>query len=133
MNFKRIRKRSLDKINNKIKQRGPAASARPTVPFETVYDGLAAGVEVVVLGLDDAVVHGHGGHGELAGLAKLIETVHPCHALFHNTLHRGSDLIRIIEEKGRGFVTGTVHPYPTNMLIFPPQVHNVESHNLLEI
>ena len=99
MNFKRIRKRSLDRINRKTKQRGPAASVRPTVPFETVYDGLAAGVEIVVLGLDDAVVHVHGGHGELAGLAELIEPVHPCHALFHDTLHRGSDLIRIEKKK----------------------------------
>jgi hypothetical protein len=102
INFKRIRKRILDKINNKIKQSVPAASARPTVPFETVYDGLAAGVEVVVLGLDDAVVHVHGWHGELAGLAELIEPVDPCHALFHDTLHRGSDLIRIEKKKAEG-------------------------------
>ena len=71
----------------KSSESAPVSSVRLTVPFEAVYNGLAAGVEVVVLGLDNAVVHVHGGHGELAGLAQLIETVHPRHALFYDTLH----------------------------------------------
>ena len=54
--------------------------------FKTVDDGLAAGVEVVVLGLDDAVVDVHGGDEQLVGLAELVEPVDPCHALLHNAL-----------------------------------------------
>jgi hypothetical protein len=39
------------------------------MPFETVDDGLPAGVEIVVLGLDHAVIDVHGGNTELARLA----------------------------------------------------------------
>ncbi|RUS73325.1 hypothetical protein EGW08_018918, partial [Elysia chlorotica] len=37
--------------------------------------------------LGDRVVDVHGGHGELAGLGELVESVHPRHALLHNALH----------------------------------------------
>ena len=56
--------------------------------LETVDDGLPAGVEVVVLCLDDAVVDVHGGNEQLVGLAELVEAVHARHALLHHALHR---------------------------------------------
>jgi len=62
---------------------------RPNIPLETVDDGLATGVEIVVLCLDDAVVHVHGWDRELAGLAQLVETVDPRHALLYNPLKAG--------------------------------------------
>ena len=55
-------------------------------PLEAVDDALPAGVEVVVLGLDDRVVDVHGGAEELAGLGHLVEPVHAGYALLHDSL-----------------------------------------------
>ena len=60
-------------------------------PLEGVDDGLPAAVEVVVLGLDHAVVDVHGGREELAALAHLVEPVYASDALLNNALLRGQN------------------------------------------
>ncbi len=59
--------------------------------LEAVDDGLPARVQVVVLGLDHAVVDVHGGREELAGLRHLIEPVDAGDGLLHDALE-GLDL-----------------------------------------
>ena len=42
--------------------------------LQAVNDGLATGVEVVVLGLDHRVIHIHRRHQQLVALAQLVES-----------------------------------------------------------
>merc|ERR1719234_799421 len=59
--------------------------------LEAVNDGLATGVEVVVLGLDHRVVHIHRRHQQLVALAQLVESVNPCNGFLNNAPHQLED------------------------------------------
>ena len=54
--------------------------------LQTVDDRLPARVEVVELGLDDTVVHVHGGDGQFRWLAELVETMDTCYTFLYYTL-----------------------------------------------
>ena len=54
--------------------------------FERVDDGLSASVQVVILGLDDAVVDVHGWSRQLPWLRHLVQAVNSGNRLFNNAL-----------------------------------------------
>src|SRR5690606_37482856 len=57
--------------------------------LDTVYQGLAAAVQVVELGLGHRVVHVDGRESQFAFLGHLVQTVHACGGLFGHTLDLG--------------------------------------------
>ena len=61
-------------------------------PLQAVDDGLSAGVQVIVLVLDDRVVHVHGRNQELAALRQLVQAVNASNGLFNDSLQTKSFL-----------------------------------------
>jgi hypothetical protein len=57
-------------------------------PLQAVDDGFTTGVQVVVLVLDDRVIHVHGGNQEFTTLRQLVQAVNACNWFLNDTLNR---------------------------------------------